>query len=50
MTPLDAIVERHICARFAVEPAVAFRDAEEVVEQLAGHGLLILSDAPVAAH
>ena len=46
VTPLDDIVERHICARFDVDPAVAFRDAEEVVEQLAEHGILLLSDEP----
>jgi hypothetical protein len=32
-----------------VEPATAIRDAKEVVEQLAGHGLLTLSDTPLTA-
>jgi hypothetical protein len=48
-TPLKEIVERHICTKFDVEPATAIRDAKEVVEQLAGHGLFRLSDKPVTA-
>jgi hypothetical protein len=47
VTPLEDIVGRQICARFDVEPGAALRDAEEVVEQLAGHGLLLLSEAPL---
>lgn len=49
VTPLEDIVTRRICATFDVEPAAAFRDAEELVEQLAGHGLLLLSDGPMVA-
>lgn len=48
-TPLERIVERSICAEFDVDPAVALRDAEEVVEGLAGHGILVLSDSPIPA-
>ena len=47
VTPLDDIVEQHICARFNVEPADALRDAEEVLLELAGHGIVLLSDAPM---
>ena len=47
VTPLEEIVERHICTKFDVEPATALCDAGEVVEQLAGHGLLLLSEVPM---
>lgn len=47
VTPLADIVEQRICARFDVEPAVALRDAEELVEGLARHGILRVSDAPI---
>jgi hypothetical protein len=48
VTPLAEIVERHICATFDVEPATALRDAEELAEDLARHGILRLSDAPIS--
>lgn len=47
VTPLSDIVEQHICAEFEVEPGVALRDAEELVEELAGDGILLVSDAPM---
>ena len=47
VTPLDDIVARTICATYDIDTAMAVRDAEELVEQLAGHGLLFLSDAPI---
>ncbi len=49
VTPLEEIVERHICGKFDVEPTIALRDAREVVDQLAGHGLLTVSNAPIAS-
>src|SRR5215210_7893094 len=48
VTPLADIVEQHICAEFEVEPDVALRDAEELVEELAGDGILLVSDAPMS--
>lgn len=45
-TALDEIVERRICTAFEVEPSTALRDAEVMVEELAGHGILLLSDEP----
>jgi len=48
VTPLEEIVERHICAEFEVAPAVALDDAAEVAAALAGHGILLVSDAPLA--
>jgi hypothetical protein len=47
VTPLAHIVERHICEEYAVDPATALRDAEELAEDLARHGILRLSDAPL---
>ena len=48
VTPLDQIVSQKICTQFDVEPSVALRDAEEVVGRLAGHGLLRVSNTPLA--
>ena len=47
VTPLAQIVERHICAGYAVDPATALRDAEELSEDLARRGILRISDAPL---
>ncbi len=48
-TSLDEIVERRICPVFEIEPGVALQDAEALVEDLAGHGLFVLSDEPIRA-
>jgi len=48
-TPLDEIVRGRICREFEVEPDVALKDAEELVEQLAAHGILLVSDQPIPA-
>ena len=47
MTPLDEIVERKVCAQYDVEPAEALKDAQEFVQDLAGDGILIVSDQPI---
>jgi hypothetical protein len=47
VTPLEDIVTGRICAKYDVEPADAFRDAEELVEQLATHGLMRVSETPM---
>ena len=47
VTPLTEIVERHVCATFEVDPAVAQPDAEELVQGLAQHGILKVSDVPI---
>ena len=47
-TPLKVIVERDICPVFQVELEVALRDAESLAENLAGHGILVLSDKPMS--
>ncbi len=48
VTPLDEIVANKICAKYDVTPEVALKDAEALVESLAGHGILLLSDRPFA--
>ena len=46
-TPLDEIVERKICSEFDVEPTEALHDAENLARELAGHGILKVSDQPI---
>jgi hypothetical protein len=45
-TPLSEIVARIVCQGFEVEPEVARRDAEQFVDELAQHGILLVSDRP----
>jgi hypothetical protein len=47
-TPLEEIVTRKVCAQYDIAPDVALKDAETLVEKLAEHGLLLVSDAPIA--
>ncbi len=46
MTPLDQIVDSRICPEFDVDRAAAYQDACAVVEQLSGHGILLVSPEP----
>ncbi|RZI85385.1 MAG: PqqD family protein [Rubrivivax sp.] len=48
-TPLADIVERIICPAFDIDAGSALRDARELVEQLASHGILEIADRPFAA-
>ena len=47
-TPLDEIVTR-LCAEFDVAPEVARQDAETFIQELAGHGIMHVSDQPITA-
>jgi hypothetical protein len=47
VTPLDEIVERRIRSEFEVKPEEAMRDAEALAEDLAKHGILLLSEQPI---
>ena len=47
VTPLAQVVEQRICKDYDVDPAAALRDAEELAEELARHGILLLSDSPI---
>ena len=46
-TPLDEIVESRICPEFEVQPEEALRDAESLAEDLAKHGILLVSEQPI---
>jgi hypothetical protein len=48
-TPLREIVREKICAQFDVDPEQAQADAEQFVAELSGHGVLIVSNHPLAA-
>lgn len=47
-TPLHEIVER-LCAEFDVAPEVARQDAEAFIQEMAEHGIMQVSDRPIAA-
>jgi Coenzyme PQQ synthesis protein D (PqqD) len=47
-TPLADIVTATVCREFDVEPAVAYQDAEGLVSELAGHGILVISEQPIS--
>ena len=49
VTPLDEIVAQKVCVQYEVERAEALADAESFVRELAEHGILKLSDQPIAA-
>ncbi len=46
-TPLADIVEGTVCREFDVEPELAYRDAEALVNDLAGHGILLVAEQPI---
>ena len=48
VTPLDEIVESRICSGFDVKPEEAMRDAMELAENLAKHGILLISEQPIS--
>jgi hypothetical protein len=48
-TSLLEIVRQNVCAEFDVDPAEAYRDAEAFVEELAQHGILLVSDQPFSS-
>jgi hypothetical protein len=48
-TPLDEIVDRRICSAFEVQPEEAQRDAEALAQDLAKHGILLVSEQPILA-
>lgn len=46
-TLIEEIVATKVCEQYDVAPEVALRDAEILVEALAGHGLMLLSEEPI---
>ena len=49
VTPLSRMVENGICAEFEVGLPQALADAEQIVSDLAAHGILVISDQPIAS-
>jgi hypothetical protein len=47
-TPLREIVRENICGQFEVDPEQAQSDAEQFVTELSSHGILLVSDHPLA--
>jgi hypothetical protein len=47
VTPLDQIVANEVCSRYDIAPEVALKDAEALIDDLASHGILLLSDRPI---
>jgi hypothetical protein len=48
VTPLDQIVANKICTQYDITPELAMKDAEALVEDLSAHGILVVSDQPLA--
>ena len=46
-TRLSDIVARKICPEFEVDPDRAGRDAEQFVNDLSRHGILLVSEEPI---
>ena len=47
-TPLSAIVTSKICQEFDVDSGQARQDAEQFVSELSRHGILLVSEQPIA--
>lgn len=47
-TPLHDIVRDRICGQFEVDAEQAQADAEQFVAELSGHGILLVSNQPLA--
>ena len=48
-TPLEEIVTKKVCAEFEVTPEEAMGDATALVAELVDHGILQVSEKPIAA-
>ncbi len=48
-TPLSRIIEEKLCTEFDISVEQAYVDAEQFVNALAEHGILVVSDQPIAA-
>lgn len=47
-TPLREIVRTRVCEEFDIDPDQAQADAEQFVSELSQHGILLVSDRPLA--
>jgi hypothetical protein len=48
-TPLSRIVSERVCGDFEVDLEPAERDAAEFVDELAKHGILVVSEKPMGS-
>jgi coenzyme PQQ synthesis protein D (PqqD) len=48
-TPLSDIVASNICTEFEINPSQAQQDAEQFVSELSQHGILLMSEQPIAS-
>ncbi len=46
-TPLSEIVAKRVRGEFEIDEETARRDAEHFVSELAGHGILLVSERPI---
>ena len=46
-TPLSEIVRHKVCEEFDIDPEQALHDAEQFVNDLSQHGILLVSDQPI---
>ena len=49
ITPLSEIVSERICTEFDVSSEAAERDAEQFVDELSSHGILLVSHQPICS-
>jgi hypothetical protein len=49
VTPIEEIVANKICTQYDITADIAMKDAQNLVEKLAEHGLMLLSDKPINA-
>ena len=47
-TPLRQIVHERICGEYEIDPEQAQAEAEQFVTELSSHGILLVSDHPLA--
>jgi hypothetical protein len=45
--PLSRIIQEKVCTQFDVTPEQAFADAEDLISELAEHGILVVSDRQI---
>jgi hypothetical protein len=47
VTPLHEVIEQKLQVQYEIESEVAAADVESFVEELAGRGILLISDEPI---
>lgn len=47
VTRLSEVIEQKVCAMYEIAPEIAAADVEQFVQDLANHGVLLISDNPI---